>query len=562
MNIDCLFKPREQISLESYLNKMGIEDTKEYLSPTGLALEDPFSYTNMHEAIESFKLHYENLDKTYILCDSSDLDGYSSTISLISYMHLLNPSWDIEILLHPDKTRGLQDPTVMDKIIRFPRPFLVIPDAGTNDREQTKTLKSAFNIDILVLDHHSLSTPIEDGILINNQVGNVDKFGSGGVVTHIFMRALDIELGVNYSGRFIDLISLSVLSDGMDVKSLQNRTYLYYGIFNKDKINNPLLLQFFEDYIGDKVYNQKDILFSVVPKVNSVGRSDGYELKEQMVKGFLGFNVEEASKMCGEKHKEQIEAVNGFIENNIDKIDDNNKVILFASEDVHRTYSGLLAGKIKDKFGNKPTIIGHIEDGVMTGSLRSDIPLRTILDECKYTLWAQGHEGQCGVSINEDNISNLIEYLNSIDLPKPSNQVVVKSLSAKSIKDEYFNLFNGYEELWNSNSLPKPIFHIKNITINTKDINIIGRNKRTLKFRFNGVDYIIFNSLKEDKESLLLGYYNDKDKFIEDNKNEKINLEILGYLSTNEWNGKITNQVIIEKYEIVENKKVSIDDIF
>lgn len=562
MKVEQLFKPREQISLEKYLEKIGITDIEEYLNPTGIALEDPFSYINMHEAVEMFKLHYEKLNKVYILCDSSDADGYTSTVSLISYMHLLNPSWDVKILIHPDKTRGLQDPTLMEEIKRFPRPFLIIPDAGTNDREQAKELKLTLNIDILILDHHTPSTPIEDGILINNQVGYVDKFGSGGVVTHIFMRALDMELGVNYSGRFIDLISLSILSDGMDVKSLQNRTYLYYGIFNRDKINNPLLVQFFNDYIGDKNYTQKNILFSVVPKVNSVGRSDGYELKEQMINGFLGLeDVAEVSKMCGGKHKEQIESVNGFIEDNINKIDDNNKIILFASEDVHRTYSGLLAGKIKDKFNNKPTIIGHIQDGVMTGSLRSDIPLRSILDEYDGVEWAQGHSMQCGVKIKEENIQRVIEYLNSINLPEQSAQIVVKSLSGKSIKEEYFSLFDGHEELWNSNSLPKPIFHIKNITINTKDIDIIGRNKRTIKFKFGGTDYIIFNSLKEDKENLLLGYY-ENDKFVEDNKKQKINLEVLGYLSTNEWNGKISNQVIIEKYEITENKKPSIDDFF
>lgn len=562
MKIEQLFKQKEQISLESYLSKMGIENIQEYLFPTGLGLEDPFTYINMDKAVEMFKIHYEKLSKVYILCDSGDGDGYSSTISLISYMHLLNPNWDIEILIHPDKTRGFQDPTIMDKIRKEPRPFIIVPDSGTNDIKQVKELTQYYNIDILILDHHSLSTPIEDGILINNQVGEVDSCGSGGVVTHIFMRALDLTLGVNYSGKFIDLISLSILSDGMDVKSLQNRTYLYYGIFNRNNIINPLLKQFFEDYIGDKNYNQKNILFSVVPKVNSVGRSKEYELKEQMVRGFLGIeDVTEVSKVCGNCHKEQIESVASFIENNIDKIDRNNNVILFATKDVERTYSGLLAGKIKDKFNNKPTIIGKIKDGLMIGSVRSDVPLREILDKREYTTFAQGHNMQFGIGIKEDDIPKVIDYLNSIDIPEPSPIVVIKSLSSKSIKPEYFKIFEGYEELWNDNSLPKPIFHIKNISINTKNIKIMGKNKRTIKFNITGIDYIIFNSVKEDKENLLLGYY-EKDKFVEDNQNKKINLEVLGYLSTNEWNGKVTNQIIINKFEVVSNKQPSIDDFF
>lgn len=567
MKITQLFKPRERLTLETYLEKFEIKDIEEYLSPTGKYLEDPFTYINMQEAVDMFKKHHNNASKTYILCDSSDSDGYCSTTLLVLYMWSLNPEWDIEILIHPDKTRGLQDPTLMNKIRDFPRPFLIIPDSGTNDRGQAFELKSDLNIDILVLDHHNLDTPIEDGVLINNQVGGVDPCGSGAIVTHIFTRALDLELGVRYSQNLIDLASLSIISDGMDVRSLQNRTYLYYGIMNRKSISNPFLIELFDKFIGDKDYTQRDISFSVVPKLNAVGRSAGYEFKDQMLDGLMGKctpeELTEAVNMCGDKHKEQIASVNSFIEQNIDKINTNNQVLFFADSEVNRMHSGLLAGKIKDKLDNKPTIIGKIFNGVMIGSLRSDSPLQKILSESEYVEWASGHDCQCGVCIKEENIPPLMEYLNSIELPPTEAIKVVKSLSAKSIKKEYFEMFNGYEDLWNNNSLPKPLFHIHKISINSGDIQIIGKNKRTLKFKSNGVEYIIFNALKEDKTNLLLGYYDEKDKFIEDNQNKHLELEVLGYLNTNEWNGNITNQVIIEKYEVsYELKRSTIDDIF
>jgi single-stranded-DNA-specific exonuclease len=565
MNVKSIFKPREKVTLESYLEKLGVEDIPEYLFPTGKYLEDPFSYTNMQEGVEVFEKHYKNATKTYILCDSSDTDGYCSTTAIYGYMKLINPDWDIEVLLHPDKTRGLQDPTMMERIKTEPRGFLIVPDSGSNDREQVKELKNNYGIDVIVLDHHDIDNPIEDGVLISNQLGDVDPTGSGGVVTHIFMRALDLHLGLTYSREFIDLTSLSIISDGMDVRSLQNRTYLHFGILNYAP-NNEFLSALIEKFVRSEDFTQKDLSFKVIPKINSVGRSSGYEDKLKMIEGLTkGGDIEDTVSMCGDSHKNQIDNVASFIDEYIDEINSDGQVIIFGNEEVNRMYSGLLAGKIKDKVEGKPTIIGKVEDGLFTGSLRADCPLKETIQNSGLVEWCSGHPGQAGVCVKVENIPALQEYLNTRELPEPEKITVVKSLSAKGINKSYFTMFLGNDELWNSNTLPKPIFHITNVSINSKDISIIGKNKRTLKFNLHGVDYIIFNSLKKDKEDLGLGYYNEKDKFVEENKEETLHLEILGNLDINVWNDKTYNQVIVEAYEIIsigKKPEQSIDDIF
>ena len=70
----------------------------------------------------------ENLSDAYIICDS-DLDGITSTVIIYQYMKALNKDWNIDILIHKGKERGLQDEEILKHIKESPRDFIIIPDA-------------------------------------------------------------------------------------------------------------------------------------------------------------------------------------------------------------------------------------------------------------------------------------------------------------------------------------------------------------------------------------------------------------------------------------------------
>ena len=217
MKIKPLFDNCDEISVEDYLKLNNISDIEDYINPTGKYVESPLLYINMLEGVKAFKHHYLQKDKAYILCDSGDSDGILSTTIIYCYMKLMNPKWNIKILIHDGKQRGLDDDKLFNKCIDEPRPLLIIPDSGTNDLAQVKIL-TELGTTVIVLDHHNLTTPIEQGVLINCQMGDVDKHGSGAMVTHHFCRALDIEFGTKYAKNFVDLASLSIMSDGCDIK--------------------------------------------------------------------------------------------------------------------------------------------------------------------------------------------------------------------------------------------------------------------------------------------------------------------------------------------------------
>lgn len=566
MNINPIFKPREKITLHSYLEKMGIKDIEEYLNPTGKYFESHLKYHDMCYAVNMIKNYYERNEEVHIkIIQDGDLDGILSTTILYDY--LLNfPNFKIKILIHNGKERGLQDEIILETIKKDWCDLVIIPDAGTNDFEQAYML-SERSIDLIVLDHHDYETPIKHGYLINNQNEkyNCNKNGSGTLVTHKFLQALDDEFNVDYSNKYIDLVSLSLISDSMDIKEMENREYLYYGVMNYNNIQNDFLKIMIDKFIRKEVYTQTDLSWSVIPKFNSVCRTNNLSLKQNLILALLNqstLDLEEVVKLCNEAHKAQIELVSSVLKTELPNINQEDNVIFLASQNIPRAYSGLIAGKISEICDKKPSIVGAIKNGYMIGSVRSPVPIKDTLQQCEFIDFAKGHGSAFGVGLYENNILNVKEWLKTLTIDIIQKNEVLKSYSLKSIPDELFTMFSEYEEIWNQNDLPKPLFHIKGIKVNTKNIKIIGKNKRTIKISTSKYDIIKFNSLREDKENLKLGYYNINDVFVDNNNNENIELEILGYFSTNEWNGNVVKQIIIKEFEVITNKKGSIEDIF
>ena len=551
MNIKTLYQKDEQISLESYLNKHGIGDIEEYLYPTGKYLDNCLLYINIREAVQNFKWHYLQEDSAYILCDSGDLDGFTSTCILYKYMKLLNPEWNIKILLHENKERGLADDKLYEQILNEPRPLLIIPDAGSNDCERAKILNEN-NITIIVLDHHPLSSPIDTGTLVNNQIGEVDEDGSGCLVTHKFLQALDLEFNVKYSSQFIDLVALSIISDSMDITSYQNRTYLYYGLFNPNYlVKNEFLRVLIDKFIGHDTFTIRDIAYKIVPKFNSISRSGNQEYKQRVILALLDMdNYDEVAEICEEAHKEQIDYVKKFVDNCADNVDNSHNIIVLSDNALRPSYSGLIAGKLTDVF-NKPCIVGKDDKGIIIGSLRSTIPLASQINETGLAKII-GHEQAAGAFLPIDNIDKLYEYMENVDIHYQPDIEVLQSYYASEIPLNLFGEFTEQDErcnLWDTKYLIKPLFHIKGIHINGKDIQVLGKNEKTIKFLYKEISFIKFQVNKDLKEQLCIG------------KNKQLSIEVIGELDKNIFRNKVTNQVIIDKIEVKDYER-KVDDVF
>lgn len=566
MNVNELFKKDEEITLESYLKKCNIKDIKEFCSPSGKYLDNCFLYEDIRSAVAEVKylLNYSN--STIVIVQDADLDGICSTVILYQYLSNLNPNWNIRILIHKGKERGLSDEDVMNDIILLHPDLVFVPDAGTNDKIQAEELCEA-GIGLVVIDHHNYDTPIEKGILINNQNPNykVQRDGSGTLVTHKFLQAMDIEFNLNWSSFCIDLVALSLISDSMNMNNMENRTYYHYGLETIDCVQNEFLRQCMFKFIGDKEYTQRDIAFKIVPKFNSIVRSKDQILKQRLIYAFLGQdNIEEVLDLCAEAHKNQIETVNNIIEANVGKIKEitDNNLIILSCDDMPRSYSGLIAGKVMNMCDNKPTIVGKIIDGEFIGSLRSPIPLQEDLDKNELIEWCHGHAESAGICIKETNIDNIVEYYNGLNLSYSPQIDVLQSYSINNIPNYLFNEFGANMDVIWGKGLEQPKFHIT-LEYNPIDFTIMGKSKTTLKLKQNGIDIMWFFTDKKKKEKLKIGYINEDGDFIENPFVDTIyKLEIIGTLGINVWNNRTTNQIIVEDFEVKEKKIIKPSDLF
>lgn len=566
MNVNELFKKDEEITLESYLKKCNIKDIKEFCSPSGKYLDNCFLYEDIRSAVAEVKylLNYSN--STIVIVQDADLDGICSTVILYQYLSNLNPNWNIRILIHKGKERGLSDEDIMNDIMLLHPDLVFVPDAGTNDKIQAEELCKA-DIGLVVIDHHNYDTPIEKGILINNQNPNykVQRDGSGTLVTHKFLQAMDTEFNLNWSSFCIDLVALSLISDSMNMNNMENRTYYHYGLETIDCVQNEFLRQCMFKFIGDKEYTQRDIAFKIVPKFNSIVRSKDQILKQRLIYAFLGQdNIEEVLDLCAEAHKNQIETVNNIIEANVGKIKEitDNNLIILSCDDMPRSYSGLIAGKVMNMCDNKPTIVGKIIDGEFIGSLRSPIPLQEDLDKNELIEWCHGHAESAGICIKETNIDNIVEYYNGLNLSYSPQIDVLQSYSINDIPNYLFNEFGANMDVIWGKGLEQPKFHIT-LEYNPIDFTIMGKSKTTLKLKQNGIDIMWFFTDKKKKEKLKIGYINEGGDFIENPFVDTIyKLEIIGTLGINVWNNRTTNQIIVEDFEVKEKKIIKPSDLF
>jgi single-stranded-DNA-specific exonuclease len=568
MKINEIFKDNEEITIDSYLKKCGVKNVKEFIKPH-IPFEKPeidnwFDYYNMDKARNMFIKHYNFKTPTYIICDS-DLDGITSTAFIYMYMKALKEDWNIEILIHNGKERGLQDENIFQQIKSNPRGFIIIPDSGTNDRDKANELKG---LDILVLDHHDIETPIENGILINNQSDknkNISKNGSGCLVTYMFCKSLDNYFNNDWCHWNMDLVALSLISHSMNMADQQNRNFYHLGLETIDCVLNTFLESTFLRFIGNKPYTQRDISFKIVPKFNSVIRTENQELKRKVIECFT-YECEDIGDildLCENCHKNQIALVDNIINNNKDNIENANKnnIVVLSCDDMPRSYSGLVAGKIMNLCGGKPTIVGKIKDNQLLGSLRSPIPLRSDLDSNELVEWAIGHENSCGVSINKDNIDSLVEYYNNIKISYEPHIDVLKSYSINNIPNSIYELFGANLDVLWGYGIPKPLFEIHDIIYYPNDIQILGSNKRTVKIINNGLNLLLFNVTKQQKADLGLGYIVDNE-FYENIKTEKMCLSCVGTLSVNEYKGYKNNQMIIEDFKVIKYKPKTVNNVF
>ncbi|MED4883107.1 hypothetical protein [Bacillus smithii] len=366
----------------------------------------------------------------------------------------------------------------------------------------------------------------------------------------------------------MDLVAVGLIGDMADLRELETRYYVNKGLA---QINNPLLKALYEkQFFSTKgVINVINTQFYICPLINAAIRTGNMQEKLQMMKAFLG-----SKELVFNSRKEESEDIQTAtarmlvnIKNRQGKLRDkgtaliekriedknllNNKVLIVNVTDIlDKNLTGLVANALA-KSKKRPVLLVRYdeEEGVMRGSARgydkgAIKDFKAFLNNTDKFNYCEGHANAFGVSIQVEKLIEANELINEllrdveIDIDVYEVDFIIP---ANQLSKSFINEIYQYLHLWGY-KVEEPLIAIKEIEINSEQIRLIGSKKNTLKFTYEGIEYIKFFSSVEEWESLT-------------KKGERLVIDVVGKCSLNEYRGKITPQIVIEDYEVVKTKK-------
>ena len=564
-----IYTPVEQV-----LVNRGIpyDQINHYLNTTDNDILDPRLIPHLDEGAKMLIRHISQNDKVLIQVDS-DCDGYTSAALLMNYLYCLFPSFvnnNISYRVHMGKQHGIIPDTIPEDV-----KLVIAPDSSSNDYEAHEYLNLS-GVDVLVIDHHEADHISEYACIINNQLCDYPtKSLSGVAMVWKFCCYIDMLLKTDHAQKFLDLVALGLVADMMDVRDFETRRLIDKGL---QQIRNP----YFRGAIDKDQFHFTNeitpigVAFYIAPLINAttrVGTQEeklmlfesmldfrGYELVPSTKRGCKGqaeTRVEQACRNCTNIKSRQTK----IRDNSLEKIEQiivnqnllSNKILIVQLDDLitDRNLTGLIANQLMSEYQRPVLILNRIEneDGTITwegsgrGYDKSRLKdFRGFLENNKYVMYAEGHANAFGVGIKDEDISAFIASTNSaldgFDFT-PIYNVDFIYKSDELTPDEVIDIA-GMKSLWGQ-GVEEAEIAVEGIKVHKDNIRILSPDKNpTLKIMLpNGINFMKFRSSEEEYDKLYseLGY---------------VTINIVGECERNIWNNKISPQVMIKDYEIVD----------
>ena len=575
--------------LNELLKRRGVGNPEKLLNLNEKVILNGMTLKNMQEGIDLLMKHIKSETKIHIIIDC-DTDGFTSAAYTYLYLKdivkIINKNINITYSLHNKKQHGI----ILEELEGYEFDLLIVPDAGSNDVEQCKNLKSKGK-EILILDHHNIEIPNPYAIVINCQDGQYGNNTLSGVgVVHKFFKQMDKELNCNFADQYLNYVAIGMVADDMDLRNLETRYYVLEGlkqINNKKNDENDLIMEIMKKNKIEKL-SITDIGWNIAPLLNAVTRVGEMKEKIDTFRALIGEKenreyqprrkvktdpkpnieiqtlqksmVRELTNIKSRQDRMVKKGVDALKEkitsNNIDK---NKIIIIDGTEDLESTFTGLVANKLVSYYKRPAIVLKSRSDNTYGGSGRnyelSELEsLQKFLLDLNLFNFVSGHDNAFGFGIKRDKIDELIKVTNSRlkDTKIEDCYFVDYEIPVGRLKDRHIKQVGEWREIW-GNTLNEPLFAITDIYMCTDDINIIGDKKNVIKFnkKIGGTDisFIKFYANEEVLNKLIC-----KKSVGINKKVNRVKLDIIGKFKINEWNGKSYGQIEIVDFNSCEAK--------
>ncbi len=534
------------------LRKRGItqkQDIMEFVSPSPRRTYDPFLMLNMDRASDIILDSIRDGKKICIYGDY-DADGITSVAILMQSLRKLTdnvfyyiPSRFVEgyglnkEAIHNIKTKGAE--------------LLVTVDCGSVSYSEIEYAKEQ-GLEVIVTDHHNIDERAADCLIINPKQEACgypfsDLAGCG--VAFKLVCALQRKSGQDKSflKDVLDLVAIGTIGDIVPLVD-ENRTLVKYGLKAIRNTRRKGLLKLFEMMaLKPATIDADNIAYVLVPHLNAAGRMRDASLCVEMLLSddnrLIHNGAEELIRCNKERRMVQDEAYGKCVDI-VEKHLKNRNFIMIKCLDAHEGITGIVAGKLKDRYKRPVAIVTPAAEGLKgTGRSVSKLNLYDIMKEQEeYLEKFGGHAAACGFTMSDDNFRELSSRL---------DEAVARMLEEdSSIFDEETNidmeltldqinlsLFNDVQLIGPfGHKNKKPVFAVKNVAV--RDVFYMGADNTHVRFNVfdiygNYVRCVLFNRAQENKDII----------------KENNMITVTGYLDEHKWRKTHEVQMVVNSVE-------------
>jgi single-stranded-DNA-specific exonuclease len=412
---------------------VGVADAESYLDPAVKRLmPDPETLTGMREAAARLADAIQRFENVAIFGDY-DVDGATSSALLARYLrHFgLNPAIHI-----PDRLFEGYGPNVdaIRALAGRGATLLVTVDCGTTSIEPLTEAKK-LGLDTVVIDHHQCDPVLPPALAIvnPNRLDDLSGLNHLAAVGLVFMTLVAVNRELRRRGVFdgtlrepdllssLDLVALGTVADVVPLKGL-NRAFVSKGLISLRRRENVGLTALMDAARLDGPPEPYHLGFLLGPRINAGGRIGRADLGANLL---LEEDASEAGRIAAELDRlnQERRAMEQHMLAEAEAealaalgLEEKGAVVVTASEGWHPGIVGLVAARLKEKFGRPAFAIALGVGGIGTGSGRSIAGVdlgRAVRQAVAEGLLVKGggHAMAAGVTIRRERLAEFRAYL-------------------------------------------------------------------------------------------------------------------------------------------------------
>lgn len=399
-----------------------------YLNPTlKQFLPEPLMLKDMDRAVLRARTAIERGEKIGVFGDY-DVDGSTSAALLHGFLSSVGATPRVYIPDRMTEGYGPNAPALLQ--LKAEGISLVITvDCGAGAAAPLAAARDA-GLDVVVLDHHAVETAPPAVAHVNpNQPDDTSQLGHvcAAGITFLFVVALNRALRENgwFVSKqtvepdlvsYVDLVGLATICDVVPLIGV-NRAFVRAGLSRLARLERPGLAALAKIADVKPPFTPYHLGFLFGPRINAGGRVGRGGLGVDLLTTSSALSAQEFALHL-DTHNRERQAIEKIILEEAIAVAASQAdlpFILVASEGWHAGVVGIVAGRLKDRFG-KPAFVAGFEGGLGRGSARSiagiDIGAAVrMARDCSVIDTGGGHAMAAGFSLRPDQVEPFRQFL-------------------------------------------------------------------------------------------------------------------------------------------------------